>query len=107
MRFNPRAKLLAGSGELDAPARALHERLDHDEAVRRPGVGQWRISVEGGEMRVLDAGRPLLLAAQKSGELPSELTLEQILDMIVAIAKIPADAAYRDPVLSAALNALR
>ena len=60
-----------------------------------------------GYARVLDAGRPLLLAAQASGETRSDLTLEQILDMIAAIAKIPGDASYREPILRAALDSLR
>jgi AcrR family transcriptional regulator len=60
-----------------------------------------------GYTRVLDAGRPLLLAAQASDETRSDLTLEQILDMIAAIAKIPGDASYREPILRAALDSLR
>jgi AcrR family transcriptional regulator len=60
-----------------------------------------------GYSRVLDAGRPLLLAAQASGETRSSLTLEQILDMVAAIAKIPGDAGYREPILQAALDSLR
>jgi AcrR family transcriptional regulator len=60
-----------------------------------------------GYARVLDAGRPLLLAAQASGETRSALTLEQILDMVVAIAKIPGDPSYREPILQAALDSLR
>ena len=60
-----------------------------------------------GYTRVLDAGRPLLLAAQASRETRSDLTLEQILDMIAAIAKIPGDASYREPILQAALDSLR
>ncbi len=60
-----------------------------------------------GRARVLAAGRPLLLAAQRSGEVRANLTLEQILDMVGAIAKIPGKAAYRDPILQAALDALR
>ena len=60
-----------------------------------------------GYARVLDAGRPLLLAAQASGETRSDLTLEQILDMIAAIAKIPGDPNYREPILQAALDSLR
>ena len=59
-----------------------------------------------GYARVLDAGRPLLLAAQASGETRSTLTLEQILDMVAAIAKIPGDAGYREPILQAALDSL-
>ena len=60
-----------------------------------------------GYARVLDAGRPLLLAARASGETRSALTLEQILDMVAAIAKIPGDAGYREPILQAALDSLR
>ncbi|HEX3976020.1 MAG TPA: TetR/AcrR family transcriptional regulator [Solirubrobacteraceae bacterium] len=60
-----------------------------------------------GYARVLDAGRPLLVAAQASGETRSTLTLEQILDMVAAIAKIPGDATYREPILQAALDSLR
>ena len=37
--------------------------------------------------RVLAAGRPLLVAAQRAEEVRDDLTLEQILDMIVAIAR--------------------
>ncbi|HWF54325.1 MAG TPA: TetR/AcrR family transcriptional regulator [Solirubrobacteraceae bacterium] len=60
-----------------------------------------------GYARVLGAGRPLLLAAQASGEARRDLTLEQVLDMVAAIAKIPGDASYREPILQAALDALR
>ncbi len=60
-----------------------------------------------GYTRVLNAGRPLLLAASNSGEIQVELTLEQILDMLAAIAKIPGTASYRAPILEAALQALR
>jgi hypothetical protein len=62
---------------------------------------------EAGYTRVLDAGRPLLLAAQASGETRSALTVEQILDMVAAIAKIPGDTSYREPILQAVLDALR
>jgi AcrR family transcriptional regulator len=60
-----------------------------------------------GYARVTEAGRPLLLAARGSGEIQVDLTLEQILDLVVAIAKIPGAAAYRAPILQAALQALR
>ena len=59
-----------------------------------------------GYARVIGAGRPLLLAAQASGETTTALSLEQILDMIAAIAKIPGDIAYREPILQAALDSL-
>lgn len=60
-----------------------------------------------GYTRVLNAGRPLLVAACESGEIQVDLTLEQILDMLAAIAKIPGAASYRAPILQATLQALR
>ncbi len=59
-----------------------------------------------GYKRVIDAGRPLLLAAQKSREIRVDLTLEQILSMVAAIAKIPGTTNYRAPILQTALQAL-
>jgi hypothetical protein len=56
---------------------------------------------------VISAGRPLLNAAQRSGTVRTDLSLEQVLDMIVAIAQISGDVAYREPILQAALDALR
>ena len=60
-----------------------------------------------GRPRVLAAGRPLLLAAQDAHEVRGDLTLEQILDMIVAIAKIPGNPGYVEPILDATLDGLR
>ena len=60
-----------------------------------------------GRARVLTAGRPLLEAAQRSHEVRTDLTLEQITDMVVAIAKIRGDSSYLDPILQAALYGLR
>jgi AcrR family transcriptional regulator len=57
--------------------------------------------------RVLMAGRPLLAAAQRTHEVRDTLTLEQILDLIVAIASIHRDAHYVEPILQAALDGLR
>jgi len=61
----------------------------------------------GGLPRVLAAGQPLLLAAQSAGEIRTDLTLKQILDLIVAVAKVQGDANYLEPILQAALDALR
>lgn len=77
-------------------AAALLEHADRDDPVFGAGY-----------TRVLNAGRPLLRAAQQSGEMRTDLTLEQILDMVAAIAKIPGDTRYREPILRAALDALR
>jgi AcrR family transcriptional regulator len=57
--------------------------------------------------RVLAAGRPLLAAAQRTREVRGDLTLEQILDMIIAIAGIRSDNHYVQPILQAALDGLR
>jgi AcrR family transcriptional regulator len=77
-------------------AAELLEQADRDDPV-----------FGAGRARVLDASRPLLRAAQDSGEVRADLTLEQILDMVAAIAKIPGAAGYREPILHAALDALR
>jgi AcrR family transcriptional regulator len=57
--------------------------------------------------RVIAAGRPLLAAAQRAREVRDDLALEQILDMIIAIATIHGDARYLEPILQAALDGLR
>lgn len=57
--------------------------------------------------RVLAAGRPLLSAAQRAHEVRDNLTLEQILDMLVAIATIHSDLHYIEPILQVALDGLR
>jgi len=57
--------------------------------------------------RVIAAGRPLLAAAQHAHEVRDDLTLEQILDMIVAIATIHGETGYTEPILQTALDGLR
>ena len=57
--------------------------------------------------RVIAAGRPLLAAAQHAHEVRDDLALEQILDMIIAIATIHGDTRYVEPVLRTALDGLR
>ena len=57
--------------------------------------------------RVLAAGRPLLTAAQEAGEIRADLTLEQILDLVIAVTAIRGDAGYVEPILQAALDGLR
>ncbi len=56
--------------------------------------------------RVIAAGRPLLAAAQQSLEVRDELTLEQILDMVGAVAKISGGRDYLMPILETALKGL-
>ncbi len=62
---------------------------------------------DGNRSRVLASGRPLLEAAQRSGEIRADLTLEQVLDMTIAIARIHGDAEYVEPILEAAFAGLR
>jgi AcrR family transcriptional regulator len=57
--------------------------------------------------RVLAAGAPLLAAAQEAGEITGAISLDQILDLVVAIAKIPCDPDHREPILDVALAGLR
>jgi AcrR family transcriptional regulator len=57
--------------------------------------------------RVLAAGRKLLCAAQRDHEVRDDLTLEQILDMIIAIARIHGDPGYLEPMLESTLDGLR
>jgi AcrR family transcriptional regulator len=57
--------------------------------------------------RVLAAGQPLLTAAQRTHEVRGDITLEQVLDMISAIAKIDGDPGYVQPILQSALDGLR
>jgi AcrR family transcriptional regulator len=57
--------------------------------------------------RVLAAGRPLLVAAQRTHEARTDLTLEQILDMIVAVATIQGTPSYLDPILQTVLDGIR
>lgn len=56
--------------------------------------------------RVLAAGQPLLAAAQHAHEVRDDLTLEQILDMIIAIATISGGPGYSRPILQTALDGL-
>jgi AcrR family transcriptional regulator len=74
------------------------ELLTHDGKTN-PVFGESRA-------RVVTAGQPLLSAAQRAEEVRGDLTLEQILDMIVAIARIPGDPGYLEPILETALNGI-
>ena len=61
----------------------------------------------GSRARVTAAGRPLLAAAQHAREVRDDLTLEQVLDLIHAIATIRGDTGYVQPILQAVLDGLR
>lgn len=57
--------------------------------------------------RVLDAGEQLVQAAQRAGELRADVTLEQILDLIVAISRSQREPGYLEPMFQVALDGLR
>jgi AcrR family transcriptional regulator len=57
--------------------------------------------------RVVAAGRPLLNCAQAGHEIRGDLNLEQILDLVHAVATIRGDAGHVQPLLQATLDGLR
>jgi AcrR family transcriptional regulator len=57
--------------------------------------------------RVVAAGQPLFVAAQDARQVRDDLTLEQVLDMIIAIAAIHGDTRYLEPILKSTLDGLR
>jgi len=60
-----------------------------------------------GYARIITAADPLFEAARASGELRNDLALDQILALIGSIANIAGNPSYRQPILDAALDALR
>ncbi|MEU9819447.1 TetR/AcrR family transcriptional regulator [Pseudonocardia alni] len=79
-----------------------HKRLIVSELLEYTGEG----SVPSRRAQALDAGRPLLSAAQESGEIRTDLALEQIFDMIVAIARVHGSPDYLRPMLETLLDGL-
>jgi AcrR family transcriptional regulator len=57
--------------------------------------------------RVMAAGEPLLVAAQASGEVRKDLSLAQILELVIAVGKIRGGADFVEPILDATLEGLR
>ena len=81
---------------------------------KRPFAADLLAHVDGDETmfdtsraRVIASSRPLLIAAQHAQEVRGDLSLEQILDSVVAIAAIPGDARYRRPILETFLDGVR
>lgn len=60
-----------------------------------------------GVTRVLAADRPLLAEAQAARDVRGDLTLEQVLDLVAAVASIARTADYRAPLLQAALDGVQ
>ncbi|MCI3275167.1 TetR/AcrR family transcriptional regulator [Streptomyces cylindrosporus] len=57
--------------------------------------------------RVLAAGGALLVAAQEAEEVRDDLTVEQVCDLVIAVASIHGGPAHVEPILRAALDGLR
>jgi AcrR family transcriptional regulator len=77
-----------------------------DELVKNPD-GQTRPFFDANRSRVFTAGTPLLEAARDAGEVRRDLSLEQILELVIAVAKIAGEPAHLEPILRAALDGLR
>ena len=61
----------------------------------------------GGRARVIAAGQPLLAAARHAREARGDLDIEQVLDLVHAIATVDGDTSYVQPIFQAALDGLR
>ncbi|MFE2373725.1 TetR/AcrR family transcriptional regulator [Streptomyces sp. NPDC059398] len=79
-----------------------HKRLIISELLEHTD----RDDITSHRARAVDAGRPLLAAAQESGQIRDDLTLEQIFDLIVAIAKINETPDYLRPLFATVLDGL-
>jgi AcrR family transcriptional regulator len=77
-----------------------------DALLRSPDEAT-RPFLDDNRSRVLASGAPLLEAAQAAGEVRDDLSLAQILELVIAVAKIPGDPDYLEPILGAALDGLR
>jgi AcrR family transcriptional regulator len=59
-----------------------------------------------GRAKVAMAGLPLLAAAARAGDVRSDLSLDQILDLVHSVASIPADYEYVGPILDTVMAGL-
>jgi AcrR family transcriptional regulator len=107
------AQMLKGEPSGEALLTWLHDVFAFFTSKRQVGAELLKHSERGNPFfsqnrnRVMAAGRPLLIAAQRSHAIRKDLTLEQILDMVSAIAKIRGEPDYLEPILQAALAGLR
>jgi AcrR family transcriptional regulator len=79
-----------------AIASALLEHVSDDDDV-----------FDSNRARVLAAGEPLLAAAQRGREVRDDVTLEQALDLTIAVAKMPGETKYTETILQVAIDGLR
>ena len=57
--------------------------------------------------RVITAARPLLATAQQAHDVRTDLTIDQVLDLVLAAVTVRGDQEYVEPILRAALDGLR
>ncbi len=76
----------------------VHELLEHTNA-QDPVFGSSR-------QRVLAAGEPLLIAAQRADQIRSDITLEQTLDLVLAVVRLDRQPEDLKPILAVALDGL-
>ena|ERR1700761_5712220 len=77
-----------------------------DELLKNPDGGT-RPFFDANRSRVFSTGAPLLDAAQRAGEVRDDLSLEQVLELVIAVAKISGEPAHLEPILQTALDGLR
>lgn len=100
----PRARgLRCGPGWCGSP---LSSTTKHGVSAEILGQVDGEAFLGAGRAAILDASRPLLADAQRAGEVRSELSLEQVLELVLAVAAIRGPVDYVEPILQTALDGL-
>lgn len=76
------------------------------QALMEPG-GELHPVVHATRDRLVAAGDPLLLAAQRSGEVRTDLTTIQILELVIAVGRVHGDPDHVAPMLEVVFDGLR
>jgi AcrR family transcriptional regulator len=105
---------LEGGNPWDALATRLHAFANYFGAKQALasellGYGEGAAPVfSAGRDALFDAARPLLERAQQSGDVRPDATLDQVMDLVVGVAKIPStEPGYVSHILHIALDGLR
>jgi AcrR family transcriptional regulator len=103
----------AGSAPGDALAAWLRRFFAFYRSKRHVGAELMAQAHDGSPLvtssrpRVISAGRPLFDAAQRAGDVRADLGLEQVLDLVIATARIEGDQEYLAPILQVVIDGLR
>jgi AcrR family transcriptional regulator len=99
------------STRLDAWLRRLHRYVGRERPVALDLLAQEVVDPTGliarTRARLAAAGGPLLDAARTEGAVRDSLGFDQVLDLVMAVAKVGGSPAYTEPVLEAALAGIR